>query len=157
MPVATAEPLLTFAALLGACVWVGGFVAIVVVVRAGRGQLDPASQVAFFRALGRSYLPVGCVGLVLAFGAGGALLAGRRWDGLAVATVLVAAALLLALGAGVVQARGMTRLRARLVERADDARLRARVERGALRAALLRGAIGLLTLALLALASALAT
>ncbi len=156
MPIATAEPLLTFAALLGACIWVGGFVAIVVVVRAARGQLNPAAQIAFFRALGRSYLPVGCVGLALALGAGGALLAGRRWDGLALATVLVAAALVLALAVGVAQARGMTRLRAHLVKLPDDAPLRARVERGARRAALLRAAIGLLTLALLALASALA-
>lgn len=156
MLIAAAEPLLTFAALLGACIWVGGFVAIVVVARAARGQLDPASRVTFFRAFGRGFLPVGCLGLALALGAGGALLAGRRWDGLALATVLVAVALVLSLAAGVAQARGMTRLRARLVASPDDVPLRISVERNALRAVLLRAALGLLSLALLVLASVLA-
>lgn len=154
---ASIDPVLTFVALLGACVWIGGFAAIVVLVRAARRQLDPDTQVAFFRAFGRGYLPVGCAGLVLALGAGAVLLAGRDWDGLALAAVLVAAALVLSLAAGVFQARGMTLLRSRLLALPDDPQLNARVARGALRAALLRATIGLLSLVLLALASALAT
>ena len=148
---------LTFAALLGACVWVGGFVVIAVVVRVARQQLNPSSQVAFFRVLGRRYLPIGSAALALALGAGGGLLSSRRWDGTTLATVCVAGALIVTLAVGVVQARRMTRLRSRMLASPADSELASAVRRGAIRAALLRATIGLLSLTLLALAVVLAS
>ncbi|MQA73744.1 MAG: hypothetical protein GEU88_05265 [Solirubrobacterales bacterium] len=157
MALAAAHPLLVFVELLAASVWVGGFVAIAVVTRVARRQLDHPQQVAFFRALGRSYGVVGGVALVIALAGGAALLSERDWDGAALPAVMLAAALLIATLAGVVQARGMTRLRQRSVCDPADAALAARVRRGAVRALALRAAIGALTLALLALVAVLLT
>ncbi len=157
MALALLDPVLAFGALFGACVWVGGFVVIGVVVGVARRQLDPPAQVAFFRLLGRRYLPIGCAALALALGAGGGLLRSRRWDGTALAAVLVAAVLVVTLAAGVAQARGMTRLRARLLDAPADLALSGRVRRGAVRAAALRASIGLLSLVLLGLAAVLAS
>jgi hypothetical protein len=70
---------------------------------------------------------------------------------------VLAVALVLATGAGVVQARGMTRLRQRAVREPGDAALTARIERNARRALVLRALIGALTVALLALGAALAS
>jgi hypothetical protein len=148
---------LVFVALLAGSIWVGGFVAIGVVVSVARAQLDRPAQIAFFRALGRRYLVVGLSALLVALAAGAALLAQRDWDTTALAAVIVAAALIVATVAGVAQARGMTRARARAIRSPDDTDLTRRVRRGAIRATILRAAIGVLTLALLALAAALAT
>lgn len=146
-----------FAALLGACVWLGGFVAIVVVARIARAQLERPDQVAFFRALGRRYLGIGVGALALAFAGGAVLLAGREWDATALLAILFAIAIVVVTGAGVVQARGMTRLRARAVRAPGDATLAQAVRRGAVRARVLRAAIGVLSLGLLFIAAALAT
>jgi len=147
---------LAFVALLACSIWVGGFVAIGVVARIARAQLDRPAQIAFFRALGRRYLVIGLSALLVALAAGAVLLAQRAWDTTALAAVIVAAALLVATVAGVAQARGMTRSRARAVRSPGDADLARRVRRGAVRATILRAAIGVLTLALVALAAALA-
>lgn len=155
MVIASARPVLVFAALLGASVWIGGFVAIVVVARVARQKLERPVMVAFFRAFGRAYLVVGCVGLALGLGAGGALLSSHRFDGLVLATVLVAAALVLALILGVAQARAMTRLRSRMLASPGESAVVLRVKRGASQAAALRGMIGVLSLALLALSAVL--
>jgi hypothetical protein len=151
-----ATPLLVFAGLLGCCVWVGGFVAIAVVARVARQQLDRPAQVAFFRALGRGYVRLGGPALLVALAAGAALLASRPWDPAALAALLMAGSLLLVTAAGIVQARGMTRLRARALGAPDDGALAARVRRGAVRAGLLRASMGALSLALLAIAAVLA-
>jgi uncharacterized membrane protein len=149
--------LLTFVALLACSIWVGGFVAIVVVARVARAQLDRPAQIAFVRALGRRYLVVGLSSLVVALAAGVALLTQRDWDTTALAAVIVAAALVVVTLAGVAQARGMTRSRARAMRAPQDADLARRVRRGAARAVALRASIGGLTLALLALAAVLAS
>ena len=145
-----------FVALLSACIWVGGFVAIVVVTRVARSTLDAADQVEFFRTLGRSYGIVSTVALALGLISGGILLADRDWDGLALAAVVVAVALVIATAAGVIQARGMTRLRQTAVRDPADDALAARVRRGSRRAAALRATIGALSIGLLAIAAALA-
>ncbi|MER7544584.1 hypothetical protein [Actinomadura sp.] len=137
--------------LIAASVWVGGFVAIAVVARVTVRTLDPSARVAFFRALGRSYLIVGTTALALALGSGAALAAGRPWDGTLTATAVLAAALVAALAFGVLQARRMTRLRRDALARPGDAPLAARVRRGARSAGLLRASIGLLSLAVLVL------
>jgi hypothetical protein len=151
IPAAASVPLVAVE-LVAASIWVGGLVAIFVVARAASATLAPAERIAFFRALGRAYALVGCLALLVALAAGAILLDGHPWDGLLVATAIVAGALLLALATGMAQARAMTRLRRRALHqpRLDD-----RVRRGAVLAGALRGAIGALTLALVVLAAAL--
>ena len=139
--------------LLAASIWVGGLVAIFVVARAASATLEPAQRVAFFRGLGRRYGIVGSVALLVALLSGAIMLDGHPWDGLLVAAVVVAAALLAATAAGMAQARAMTRLRRRALEAPG---LEPRVRRQARVAAGLRGAIAVLTLALLVLGAALA-
>jgi hypothetical protein len=141
--------------ILATTVWIGGFVTLVVVTRVARGTLAPAGQVAFFRGLGRAYGTVSGIALAVALATGAALVYGRPWDSVLAAAVAVAAALVLTTGAGVAQARRMTRLRHHLAEYPDDGTMRRRVRRGGRSAALLRGVIGALSLALLALGVAL--
>lgn len=143
--------------ILAAAVWIGGFVAIVVVARVASRTLGPAERVPFFRALGRTYGVVGTVALAVALGTGTSLVYGRPWDGALIATVVVAVALVATLATGVVQARRMTRLRRDALSHPGDASLAARVRRRARGAAVLRAMIGALTLALLALGVLLAT
>lgn len=149
--------LLTFIALLGASVWVGGFVAIVVVNRVAGRQLDPPDRVSFFRDLGRSYGAVSSVALALALISGGILLSGREWDGLALAAVILAAAVVVATAVGVAQARRMTRLRQAVIDAPDDDALATRVQRDSRQAVVLRTLIGVLSMALLAVAAGLVT
>jgi uncharacterized membrane protein len=148
---------LVFVHLLAACVWVGGFVAVAVVARAARRELDAAARVAFFRSLGRSYGKVGGSALAVAMLTGTALLAQRGWDQAAGAAALLASALIVATVAGVAQARRMTRLRQRAVREPLDLALAALIDRGARQALILRTTIGALTLALLALGAVLAS
>jgi len=155
--VSATDAVLALVALLGGSVWVGGFVAIVVVTRIARSTLGPGEQVAFFQALGRGWGLVSAPALALALAGGGALMARDGWGAGAGAAALVAAALLVCTAAGVLQARGMTRLRRRALHEDDDGALGDAVRRGAARARVLRGLIGALSLALVALASALAT
>ena len=125
--------------------------AIAIVARVASRTLDTASRVSFFRALGRSYGIFGTTALLLAYATGAALLRDHPWDPALTAAVVVGAALAVMLGAGIVQARRMTRLRRTALDRTDDTALAARVRRGALGAHVLRGLIGLLSLALVAL------
>lgn len=131
--------------------WLGGYLTMPVVARAASATLTPQDRVAFFRALGRAYLPVGGAALALALVSGAALLRGRQPDALLVTTALTAAALVAALAFGVVQARRMTRLRQAAGAAPSDAALRERVGRGAKAAVILRALIGLLSLALVVL------
>ena len=97
------------------------------------------AQVAFFRSLGRGYGVVGGLALGVALLTGGALLSRRGWDEWAAVAVVLAVALVLATGTGVVQARDMTRLRQRAVREPRDAALTERIEHNARRALLFRG------------------
>lgn len=138
--------------LLAASVWIGGLVAIAVVARCARQQLDAATRVAFFRAVGRRYLRVGLGALVVAYGAGGALLEGGHWSNIKSAIVGFAVVLVVVTLAGVVQARALTRLRAAAL--AGDPRLDSRhLARQAGRAGALRGLIATLTVTLVVLAA----
>lgn len=152
----SAEVVVLVVFVLASSVWIGGYVAIVVVARAATATLDPGGRVVFFRSLGRSYFWVGFPALILAMVAGGVLARDLEWDGLFVATVVIAAVLLASFAVAVAQARRMTRLRGGLLDSPDDARLRAQVRRGARAAGVLRAALGLLSLALVVLGAILA-
>lgn len=136
-PVAVSAPLLILN-LLAAAVWIGSLAALAVVTRTARQVLDPPAQVAFFRALGRRYAVVGGAALALAIATGGALIEGERWTAELTTLIVLTAALVLATGAGVGQARRVNRLRARQAEWGRAART----------AGLLRATIAAITLAI---------
>jgi uncharacterized membrane protein len=146
-----------FILLLATSVWVGGFVAIAIVARVARRELDEPTRTAFFRGLGRRYLRIGGGSLAVAFGCGGILLAPGGLTAAKTVAVALGVALAIATVAGVVQARAMTLLRQRSVHDRDDTALAAAVRSAAVRAALLRASIGALTVALLVVASVIAT
>ena len=153
----TARAVLLGVFTLTSCVWVGGYVAIGVVARVATRTLEPRQKIAFFRGLGRSYLPIGAPALAIALGTGAALASTHAWDGVLVAAVVAAAALVVALAVGVAQARRMTRLRTAALASPHTHVLAHDVQRGARAATALRTVIGLLSLALIALGSLLAT
>ncbi len=153
----TARATLAGVLALAAAVWVGGFVALVVVARVARQTVGPAERVAFFRRLGRVYGAVGGLALGLALASGASLLYDHRWDSRLTATAIVAAGLIAATVVGVAQARRMTRLRRDAVQYPDDAVLVDRIRRGARTARILRALIGALSVALLELGVLLAT
>jgi uncharacterized membrane protein len=107
---ATSQAILLGVFTLASCVWVGGYVAVAVVARVASRTLEPRQRVAFFRALGRSYLLVGVPALVVALGAGAGLLSEHSWDGIVTAAPVTAAALMASLGVRIAQAN--RRLRA---------------------------------------------
>jgi len=147
----TADGVLTGLLILATSIWLGGLFAIAIVARVATRTLEPAARVAFFRGLGRAYALMGTAALALAYGTGAALLRGHPWNLARVATTLVAVVLVATLGVGMAQARQMTRLRRRTLDQPGDTALATRVLRGALRARVLRGLIGVLSLLLLAL------
>ena len=155
MTSATASVPLIAVHALAASIWVGGLVAVFIVVRAASRTLEPAQRVEFFRALGRSYGIVGSIALLVALASGAILLDGHPWDGLMVAAVVVAGVLLVATAAGMARARAMTRLRRQAITEVGSEPLVARVHRGAIVAATLRACIGILTLVLVVLGAAL--
>jgi len=150
------DALAAVAVFLGAAIWVGGYVTVVVVTRVANRTLAADQRLAFFRLFGRVYGAVtglAFAGVVLG---GSVLLRDRRWDGTLVAAAVVAFAIVVATIVGVWQARAMTRLRAAAVTDKANADVVAMVARRARSAALLRLVIGVLTFALVGLGLALA-
>lgn len=139
--------------ILAASIWIGGLVAIAIVARIVREQLEPGARVAFFRSLGRRYLCVGGGALLVSFVAGALLLAEGRWTGEKTAAVAVAAALVLVTAAGVVQARSLTVLRRSALDQPAGSPLAARIRRRARVATFDRALIGGLTIALVLVAA----
>jgi uncharacterized membrane protein len=153
----TARALLLGLFTLASSTWVGGYVAIAVVARVASRTLEPVQRVQFFRQLGRCYLLVGTSALIIALATGAGLLSDHGWDGTLIATIGVAAGLLVSLAVGVAQARRMTRARSAALAAPENPQLSDRVRRGARAATMLRAVIGLLSLTLIALVSLLAT
>ena len=152
-----AQSILLTILILSTSVWVGGYVAIVVVARTTTTTLDSASRIAFFRSFGRSYFWIGCPALLVALITGGLLLRGRELDALVICTIVLAVVLLALFALAVVQARRMTTLRTRAVEHSDDEHVAMRVRRGGRTAGILRAVLGVLSLVLVVLGSFLAT
>jgi uncharacterized membrane protein len=155
IPTAASTPLVAVE-LMASSIWVGGLVAIFVVALAASVTLDAPARIEFFRALGRRYGIVGGGALLVAIGSGAGLLADHPWEWRLIVTAVLASNLLLVTATGIWQARRMTRLRRRALCDPRPA-LEESVRRGALAAHMLRGAIGLTTLALVLLVSALAS
>ncbi|MFA5550986.1 MAG: hypothetical protein WDA03_05140 [Trueperaceae bacterium] len=152
MPSAS-TPLLHALFWLAASVWLGGYVAIAVVMYAARQSLEAPASVAFFRALGRAYLPVGGAALALACLTGTALLWDRPVTGLTYGLAAVAASIVIVLAVAVAQARRMTRLRRALISQPGDAQLSGTVRRVGRAAVVLRALLGLLSVIAVVLAA----
>jgi hypothetical protein len=137
--------------LLAMSVWVGGLITIAVVARVGSTTLSVVARVAFFQSLGRAYGVIGGLALLLALVSAGILAGTRPWNGLLTACAVVAAALVITTAVGIQQARGMTRLRRRLLARPPEEHADSAARRGAIRAAALRALIGVLSVVLVVL------
>lgn len=138
-------------------VWLGGYVAIVVVARAATATLESAGRVALFRSLGRSYLWVGSPALLIALATGAILLREHALDTLLITAIVLAAVLVALLAVAVAQARRMSRLRHHALEAGEDAHLTARIRRGGHLAGILRAMLGILTVVLVLLGAFLAS
>ncbi|HVX23415.1 MAG TPA: hypothetical protein VHB02_18885 [Acidimicrobiales bacterium] len=142
--------------LFATSVWIGSLICLAVVSSAARSSLDPAARVAFFRALGRRYGIVGNVALAAAIGVGLAMLwPPSAWGRLDDTVVALAGLVVVVTALGIRQARSMTRLRRRHLQDPGDDELAQRVRRGARTAVLLRGVIGVVSLATLSVAAVL--
>lgn len=137
-------------------IWLGGYVAIVVVARVATRTLDPGGRVALFRSLGRAYLRVGLPALAVALAVGAVLLTGHGWDALAVTTAALSLVLVGLLAVAVAQARRMSALRRLALAGPEDESLAAQVARGGRYAGVLRALLGLLSVSLVVLGSFLA-
>lgn len=153
----TVEAISLAVLVLATSIWVGGYVAIALVARTATATLRPADRVAFFRALGRTYLRVGFPALFIALITGVWLVRDHDLDALLVTTAVVAVVLVASLAVAVVQARRMTVLRRALLGSSEDEDLAEQVRRGARAAAMLRGVLGLISIALVVLGAFLAT
>jgi uncharacterized membrane protein len=156
LPEASAAAL-TSVLVFATSVWVGGLVAIFVVARVASRTLRSAERVTFFRGLGRAYGTIGGLALAVALASGAALLADRPWNAITTAAAVVAGCLLTVTAVGVAQARRMTRMRQRALTQPGNTELAGHIRRTARAAGLLRAAIALLSLALVALGAMLAT
>lgn len=137
--------------ILSSSVWVGSLACLAVVANAARSSLDPTARVAFFKAVGRRYALVGDGALAVAIGVGLAMSwPSSSWSRLEDTAVALTGAVVVATAFGVRQARAMTRLRRRSLADPADQALAVRVRRGSIEAAVLRGLIAALTLAVIA-------
>lgn len=155
--------------IIGAGMWIGGMTAVTMLAVISKRALEPAARTELFHQFGRRYFPVFGAALLVAAACGLVMLLARGWDGLSWAIVILVAVTVVALAAGVVQARSMSRLRSRAAELrsglvadgdraevAHDQMELALVEHsitgGARSAALLRAGLGVLSAAVFVLA-----
>jgi flagellar biosynthesis/type III secretory pathway M-ring protein FliF/YscJ len=96
---------------LGAGLWMGGFIAIMIVSATSKKSLATPQRIALFRGLGRSYLRVAAVAFAVVVIPGAILLAFRAWDGYSWAVIVLALALVVVTAFAVRQARQLTRMR----------------------------------------------
>lgn len=143
--------------ILAAAVWAGGLVTIFVVARVASAVLSPPQRVAFFRGLGRAYLPVGGLALLMVLASGAVLLYRLPPGSLVTAAAWAGAGLVAVTAAAVIQARNMTRLRQAALPPGGGPAEALRARRAARGAAVLRLAIAVLSFALIALGACLAT
>lgn len=148
--------ILIFITLLAASIWIGGYVAVVVMTRIARRRLAPADQIAFFKDFGKVWGIIATPALLVALATGTVLIASHGWTTTATVAAVVAGVLLLTTFLGMRQARMISGLRRELLDSPTDEEKQKRVKVAALRAARLRALLGILTLILLGLGSAIA-
>ena len=136
-------------------------------VGAARRTLGDAERIAFFRAIGRRFLVVGGIALLVLIATGSDMVSERdAWDTLGEGTyggtllaklILVGVVIVLTLVHSLVQGPALSRLRERAASRPDDAALAAEIRHKAA----LAGVVSLLnllaTIAILVLAARLVT
>jgi uncharacterized membrane protein len=135
-------------------IWVGGMVCIAVVAKVAREVLDEASQVAFFRSVGRRYGVLGTSSLLVAVAVGLAL----SWPSLSSSRTIDAALslagfLLVVTIFGMRQARAMTTLRRVMIANPADRSMANSLHHGRRWATAIRGLMALITLAIIILAA----
>lgn len=138
--------------ILGGSVWLGGFFTLIMVSRSASATMTPHDRVAFFRHFGRRFGSFSTGALLCAMAAGAVLLGAAEWTVLSTVLVMLAVALLAAVGIGVLQAKKMTALRHSALTRPDDGHTTTRIAAGGRTAVLLRAGIGVLSLVLFVLA-----
>ena len=138
--------------LLAASIWIGSIVCLAIVAAEAGRALEAVDRVALFRGIGRRYAVVGTVSLLVAIGAGAAI-AGppSEWSALTTAALASACGLVLLTAAGMAQARRMTTARRRATAAPDDLEAAAAVKRGTAMAAVLRGSMAAVTVAIVAI------
>ena len=148
------NPALVAIELIASSIWVGSLVCLAVVSRAASASIDPDARVALFRALGRRYGVVGSVALLTAIGVGLAMAwPPHRWSNLLSASVALAGLLVVLTMFGVRQARTMSRIRRDALSDLGNSQLARSVRSGARSAAVARGLIAGVTLAIVVLAA----
>lgn len=140
--------------LLAASVWIGSMVCLVLVSDIAKRVLEPSARVQLFRTIGRAYGIAGSAALLIAI-AVGLVLAGMpsNWSTTTTAAVILSGILVALTAAGMAQARRMTVARRRSLASPEDADASEAVRRGARSAGILRGVMGVCTLAIVVLAA----
>lgn len=148
----TGRTVLIAVEMLAASIWVGSLACLAFVSSVARRVLDAPSRVALFQGIGRVYGIVGTGALLVGIAAGVAI-AGRpsQWSVGVTASIALAMLLVALTGVAMAQARAMTVHRQRAVDDPHDESAANLIRRGATTASALRGAMGLLTLIILAL------
>lgn len=140
---------------LGVGAWAGGFITVFVVSLSSRTAVGAAERVSLFRDLGRRYAVVASVSMALIVIPAAILTALDPGDAVAVATFIVALAIIAASIPAVRQARRMGRLRREALAAPEDTEKASAVSRGSRSAAALRSILAAGSLALVGLAIAL--
>ncbi len=168
MPLAVDDLAIRALHLIAAAVWAGGIVFLGIAVGAARKTLADRERIALFRQLGRRFLIVGGVAMLILIATGTSLandrLAsfgdlfdtdyGRR---LAEKLALVVAVIVLTAFHSLAQGPALSRLREQAIERPGDGELGATIHRKATRAGIISALNLLATLGILVLAARLVT
>jgi copper resistance protein D len=154
--------------LIAAAVWVGGIVFLGLAVGAARKTLADRERIALFRQLGRRFLVVGGIAMLVLIATGTSMAADRLasfgdlfdtdyGERLAEKLALVAAVILLTAFHSFVQGPALSRLREQALERPADPKLAATIRLKSARAGIVSMLNLLATLAILVLAARLVT
>jgi copper resistance protein D len=154
--------------LIAAAVWAGGMVFLGVAVGVARRTVAERERIALFRALGRRFLLVGGVAMVVLIATGTDMAADRLGafgdlfdtdygKRLAEKLAVVICVIGLTLFHSLVQGPALSRLREKALERPDDADLASLIRRKSARAGIVSALNLLATLAILVLAARLVT
>ena len=154
--------------LIAAAVWVGGMVMLALAVGAARRTVAEEERIALFRSLGRRFLVVGGIAMVVLIATGTDMASDRlpSWSALTDTDygerlleklAVVALVIALTLFHSLVQGPGLSRLREEAAEHPDDDDLRREVRRKAARSGIVSAVNLLATLTILVLAARLVT